>query len=165
MTDEHSKFALRVAMLCLVVAIAARMSFAAETVVQPGADPSPAPSLTPSEVVRIQLGALRDNDESDHGIAITFRFASPSNKAQTGPLPRFAEMIKMGPYRLMLEYRDAEYEPVEIVEGAARQRVTLTGSTYAVTFAFYLSKQDLAECRGCWMTDAVTVERVDGNSA
>ncbi len=165
MRHRRSAFLLRVAALCLLLSAGARISLATEAAVNPSDGPFPVPSLTPDEVVRIQLSALRDNDESDRGIAITFRFASPSNKAQTGPLSRFAQMIKAGPYRLMLEFRDAEYDPVEIVEDMARQRVTLTGPTYAVTFAFYLSKQVHAECRGCWMTDAVTVERVDANSA
>jgi hypothetical protein len=36
----------------------------------------PAPDLTPDEVVRIQLNALRRNDVANRGIAVAFRFAS-----------------------------------------------------------------------------------------
>ena len=123
--------------------------------------PSPGPELSPEEVVRIQLEALRSNDASDHGIAVCFRFASPANKANTGPLSRFTHMIKDGVYRLMLEYRQIDYEPIQVVDDVARQRVTLTGSTTAVTYVFFLSKQAQPDCDGCWMTDAVSVERVD----
>lgn len=124
-------------------------------------DPSPSPELSPEQVVRIQLQALRGNDESDRGIAICFRFASPANKANTGPLSRFARMIKDGGYRLMLEYRHIDYEPVQIADDVARQRVTLIGSTTSITYVFYLSKQSQPDCDGCWMTDAVSVERVE----
>ena len=49
----------------------------------------PDPALTPEQVVRIQLEALRNNDAGDRGIAVAFRFASPGNRQNTGPLPRF----------------------------------------------------------------------------
>ena len=48
----------------------------------------PSAEHAPQEVVRIQMEALRYNDEKNRGIEIAFRFASPSNKADTGPLPR-----------------------------------------------------------------------------
>ncbi|MSV29914.1 MAG: hypothetical protein EXQ52_14390 [Bryobacterales bacterium] len=59
-----------------------------------GQDPGPA--LTPAEVVRTQITALRNNDKprKDAGIATAFRFASPGNRAATGPLDRFILMVK-----------------------------------------------------------------------
>ena len=71
----------------------------------------PEPALSPGDVIRIQLEALRHNDEQDRGIAVAFRFASPANRANTGPLSRFTAMIKEGPYALMLDFRDATYDP------------------------------------------------------
>ena len=55
---------------------------------------APRPELSPEEVIRIQLEALRHNDEQDRGIEVAFRFASPANRASTGPLPRFIRMIE-----------------------------------------------------------------------
>jgi hypothetical protein len=127
--------------------------------------PSPNAALSPDQVVRIQLDALRENDPADSGIAIAFRFASPSNKSNTGPLPRFARMIKEGVYALMLDYVEADYSPVEVVGTRARQKVTLTGTSRIVTYVFYLSRQEHDACEGCWMTDAVSVERVATQSA
>ena len=121
----------------------------------------PDPVLTPGEVVRIQLEALRHNDGQDRGIAVTFRFASPANRANTGPFPRFAAMIKNGPYALMLDFREARYGPVEIVAKLARQRVTLTGAGGRMTYWFYLSRQVTPPYVDCWMTDAVYIERSD----
>ena len=56
----------------------------------------PGPGLSPVEVVAIQLTALQANDapETDAGIAQTWAFAHPDNQRMTGPLPRFAQMIK-----------------------------------------------------------------------
>lgn len=122
----------------------------------------PTPALSPAEVVRIQLNALRNNDARDRGIEVAFRFASPVNREQTGPLPRFISMIKQGPYSLMLAYQNVAYHPVEIAEGRARQRVTLVGSGLVVAYEFYLSRQVDGVCTGCWMTDAVIARRPSG---
>lgn len=118
----------------------------------------PGPGLSPGDVIRIQLQALRNNDEQDRGIAVAFRFASPANRANTGPLSRFIAMIERGPYALMLDFRHADYGPVETVADQARQRVTLTGARTSTTYWFFLSRQSEAPCAGCWMTDAVYIE-------
>ena len=125
----------------------------------------PEPELRPDEVVRIQLEALRRNDAEDRGIAVAFRFASPENRRSTGPLARFASMIRNGPYRLMLGYLTAEYEPVERQGERARQRVTLVGAEISIAYVFYLSRQAEGPCEGCWMTDAVFLDTVPGRPA
>ena len=116
----------------------------------------PHPELTPDRVVQIQLEALCNNDADDLGFEIAFRFASPANKANTGPLPRFIEILKNGPYALMLDFVMARYDPVEIRDDVGRQSVTLSRNGTAVTYVFYLSRQSEGPCIGCWMTDAVT---------
>ena len=127
--------------------------------------PEPGPAWTPAEVVRIQLEALRANGADDAGIATCFAFASPGNRRVTGPLARFARMIRQGPYALMLRYRDAEFHPVEVGSCVALQRVTLLDATMAVTYVFVLSRQGETACAeccpGCWMTDGVYIEKVD----
>ena len=120
----------------------------------------PRPGLSPGEVIRIQLEALRNNDDADRGIEVAFRFASPANRAHTGPLPRFIRMIRQGPYALMLDHHTATYGMVRIIGDHARQQVTLTGARARVSYWFFLSRQEGAPCEGCWMTDAVHVERV-----
>jgi hypothetical protein len=129
--------------------------------VQEGENSSPFPNtrLNPDQVVRIQLEALRTNDENDRGIEITFRFASPANKRSTGPLERFARMIKTTPYSWMINYHHVQFDPVIIEETRAVQRVTIIGEDYTtVSYIFHLSKQTEGSCRGCWMTDAVFIE-------
>lgn len=121
----------------------------------------PSPEHPPARVVAIQLEALRLNDEADRGIAVAFRFASPANKAMTGPLPRFAFMIHNGPYRVMLDYATAIYDPVVVMERKAVQRVTLVSRKGTFSYVFYLSRQTSDPCRDCWMTDAVTMEPLE----
>ena len=125
----------------------------------------PNPSLSPADVIRIQLEALRNNDEQDRGIAVAFRFASPANRVDTGPLSRFIAMIEHGPYALMLDFHHADYGPVETVGDRARQRVTLTGSRATTTYWFFLSRQSEAPWEDCWMTDAVYVAQPAGQVA
>ena len=125
----------------------------------------PEPALSPGDVVRIQLEALRHNDEQNRGIGVAFRFASPANRTNTGPLPRFVAMIKEGPYALMLSFVDVSYGPVETVAGRARQPVTLTGPRSSITYWFYLSRQTERPYVDCWMTDAVYIAQSTGQVA
>lgn len=123
-----------------------------------GEDPAPHPDLAPDEVVRIQLEALRDGGPDDAGIAVAFRFASPENRRVTGPLARFARMIRSGAYAPMLSFTDAVFAPLEEQGRQAIQDVTLVApGVDPVRYRFILSRQD--ETGGpldrCWMTDAV----------
>ncbi len=122
----------------------------------------PDPDLSPGDVVRIQLEALRNNDDQNRGIAIAFRFASPANRVNTGPLSRFIAMIGRAPYALMLEFDHADHGPVETVDGQARQRVTLTSARASTTYWFFLSRQSEEPYVDCWMTDAVYIGRSPG---
>src|SRR5438309_2031919 len=64
----------------------------------------PSPQLTPDQVVRVQMEAMKHNDRPAHdaGIAKTFKFASPQNREQTGPLDKFIAMVKNPVYAPML---------------------------------------------------------------
>ena len=154
-------------LLFLALSLGAVSSAFAQENAPRGTDPLsdalvPEPGLSPGDVIRIQLEALRHNDDQDRGIAVAFRFASPANRANTGPLSRFIAMIENGPYALMLDFREADYGPVETATDQARQRVTLTGARTTMTYWFYLSRQSEAPYEDCWMTDAVYIERPTG---
>jgi hypothetical protein len=83
----------------------------------------PAPSLQfePSDVVRIVIEALANNDEPfvDAGIATTFAFASPANKANTGPLAKFSKMVKNQVYAVMIDHREHEFSEVVLTGNKA----------------------------------------------
>ena len=69
----------------------------------------PEPKLKPNDVVRLQLLAMQQNDDSDFGIEVTFRFASPANKKQTGPLKRFISLVRNPSYRPLLNHINATF--------------------------------------------------------
>jgi len=118
----------------------------------------PAPELSPAEVVKIQVEALKNNGSDDAGIEITFRFASPANKQITGPLSHFKQLVKDPAYRPMLNHKSADFGPVEIDGDTAQQQVTITENNgQATVYLFLLSKEDLPACHGCWLTDSVMV--------
>lgn len=121
----------------------------------------PSPSLTPSEVVRIQLTALQTNDEmrGDPGIATVFQFASPANRAITGPLDRFVDLVKTPEYRPMLNHRAAEPGPLVTTGDLAEQRVMITSAAgERISYVFVLSRQRTGAYAGCWMTEGVLRE-------
>jgi hypothetical protein len=118
----------------------------------------PTPSLSPGDVVGIVLHALQHNDDPrpDAGIATTFEFASPANREETGPLERFALMIKNPAYRTMIDFRSARRLPVETDGDHAREGVVVVGRDGSeVTYVFLLSKQSDGRYANCWMTDGV----------
>jgi hypothetical protein len=121
----------------------------------------PSAELTAQDVVRIQLEALKYNDDQNRGIEIVYRFASPGNKRYTGPLPRFITMISAAAYRPLLNHTAVEYGEIEVAGDQAAQRVSIAAEGgMLVVYVFLLSRQKGIECNGCWMTDAVFVESV-----
>ncbi len=67
----------------------------------------PNKSIIPSEVIKIQLVGLMNNDKKfkDSGIEQTWNFAHPDNKKNTGPLPNFKKMIKSRSYQMLLGHQ------------------------------------------------------------
>lgn len=115
-------------------------------------EPAPSPDLSPSEVVRVQVDALKAGR-----IDIVFRFASRHNRAYAGPLPRFVEMLRSPTYLAMLNHASAMYGPLQKEGGYAYQTVTfIPPGGDAVGYVFVLSKSYSDACNGCWMTDSVS---------
>lgn len=65
--------------------------------------PLPRKSHTPLDVVRFQLSALQNDD-----MYTVFKYASPSNKAATGPWQRFGKMVRAEPYGILVGHDCAE---------------------------------------------------------
>jgi len=127
------------------------------TVNADASEPTPSSAYTPEQVVKIVIEALKTNDEADNdnGIATVFKFASPGNRSNTGPLPRFAQMIKRG-FPDMLNHAEARYDPMEVSGDTAVQAVwLLTPSGEEVGYAFQLGKQQGGDYANMWMTEAV----------
>lgn len=130
--------------------------------VAPTPTPVPQASLTPEAVVRLQLDALRDNNRpsADSGIATVFGFASPPNRAQTGPLPRFVKMIRSN-YADLLNHREARLFKTQFEAGQAIQPVEVISKDGAsFRYLFILRRYDLPQGR-CWLTEGVVGKPVD----
>ncbi|MFV2032813.1 MAG: DUF4864 domain-containing protein [Gammaproteobacteria bacterium] len=120
--------------------------------------PVPNTTLQPVDVVKIILDALANNDTPypDAGIETTFNFASPANKANTGPLERFTSMVKGPVFGSMVGHKSYEVSEVVMKEYLAYQVVRLiTAKGATVHFAFRLGLQNEGEFKGMWMTEAV----------
>ena len=66
----------------------------------------PNSTISPKEVVKIQLSGLQQNDleYKDSGIEQTWKFAHPNNRRVTGPLSNFKMMIKSDSYGMMINH-------------------------------------------------------------
>ena len=121
----------------------------------------PEPELKPNDVVRLQLLAMQQNDDSDFGIEVTFRFASPSNKIQTGPLKRFIRLVRNPSYLPLLTHTNATFLELTVEEDFAVQDVIITTSKgERIGYRFRLSIQKGTLYPGCWMTDSVVPFKV-----
>lgn len=136
-------------------------SGAAARDVTPVLDPSP--ELTPEEVVTYQMTVLGKNARSATGIRQCYQFASPLNRAATGPLARFIRMVRSPPYRVMLQTAQTLVGRAVIRDDRATVLVTLIDPGRNVrVFRFFLSRQRESPYVGCWMTDAVREVVFDG---
>jgi hypothetical protein len=119
---------------------------------------APDPALSPAEVVAIQLNALQGNEaDTDAGVAQTWAFAHPDNKRVTGPLPRFAQMIKGPQYRMLLNHASHEVAEVSRTEDEAVFAVTVTTRAGEVVgYRWIVAKVRSGEHAGAWMTTSVS---------
>lgn len=122
------------------------------------ADLIPRPEMTPEQVVQFQVTALQRNDDpqTDAGIERAYRFASPSNKTATGPLEKFARILKGPVYSPMLNNSSSSIVGSEVEGDKAKVVVKVFAPTgRPVTYVFVLTKQSDGEFSNCWMTDGV----------
>ena len=120
----------------------------------------PNPDFSAEEVLRIQLDALRENDQpnSDAGISTTFAFTSPENRRATGPLAKFKTLFTNPGYSALINHRSALYsKPLPVSrEDVHIQLVLIISAEYGnQVYHWLLSKQSEGEYKDCWMTDGV----------
>ena len=121
-------------------------------------DIQPDPEHSPADVVSIQMNALKNNDIpfENAGIEIAFRFASPSNKAQTGPIERFKTLFRNSAYTPMLNHKSLQIGPVNLQEHTARIPIIIEDKhNRKIGYIFKLYRQTLAPYENCWMTSSV----------
>jgi hypothetical protein len=119
---------------------------------------SPDAMQTPAEVVEVQvlaLGAARAENLFEEGVGKCFEYASPGNKANTGPAERFGHMIRLG-YSVMMCWDSYSITVLQSSGAQATFQVRFHVSHRRdQCFQWMLSKQTCPEHLDCWMTDAV----------
>lgn len=114
----------------------------------------PHPELDPKQVVEIQTAALADPDRKN-GTLRCMNFASPDNLAITGPLEKFAIIIRSAKFTcLSAPDLVTVGEPI-YRNGHARVLVSVLSGGQISAFAWVLEKQKDGQHQNCWMTDGV----------
>ena len=120
----------------------------------------PNSNLKPFDVLMIQLNSLKNNNNpyKDAGIEQTWEFAHPNNKAATGPLKRFKEMIYSDSYKILISH---ENNKITILKAESNKFVY---KVYVLSKDkkkyFYIWEIEKVEKEGkfknCWMTTGVS---------
>lgn len=114
-------------------------------------------AILPEEVVRLQVAALREFRHNDMALLQCYCLASPANRSVTGPLNRFAAMVRQPQFEALVLADHSLVGPPVMRGGQAAVLVTVVDANRrASVFRFVLSRQHGEPFDGCWMTDAVT---------
>ena len=126
---------------------------------------TPNEKLSPYDVVKIQLEALKNNNKNDEGIKITWLFAHPDNKKVTGPYERFRIMIYGNQYNLLLNHSSHKINLIMNTPDKNIYKVEiLTRDKKLFFYEWHVEKGSNKECSGCWFTTAVSIPVDQGNT-
>ena len=116
--------------------------------------------IEPYQVVKIQLTGLMNNDtlNKDSGIEQTWKFAHPSNKKYTGPLPRFINLLNSENYKMLLNHMESEI--IEVFKSNSRYSFEVTilakNKNY-YKFQWVVEKYyKEGPLKDCWLTFSVS---------
>ena len=119
----------------------------------------PAPSYEPEDVVAIQLLGLQATNGDYRSIAMqqVWAFAHPSNKAMTGPLPRFARLFDLPAYRPLLGHSTSNITRLAETEDIVQMRVQITGRDgQSYVYLWVVRRAISGDEAGSWMTVSVS---------
>ena len=120
----------------------------------------PNPNLEPFDVLMIQLNSLKDNNNpyKDAGIDQTWEFAHPINKAATGPLERFKQMIYSDSYKILISHKNnksiiLKEEPNKFIYKV----YVLSEDKKKYYYIWKIERVQLeGKLKDCWMTTGVS---------
>ena len=125
-------------------------------------------SILPSEVVKIQLSSLQNNNSPniDSGILQTWEFAHPKNKSFTGPYDKFKNMIKKDTYSILINHKSHEVKEMFKNENVATYEVIILGKDKKFyKFKWQVEKYNKeGPLKNCWLTTAVLAPKALGSS-
>ena len=125
----------------------------------------PNKKLDPYDVVKIQLVALKNNDEKDQGIKQTWLFAHPDNKKITGPYERFRIMIYGQQYKYLMNHSSHKIKLITNSPNTYVYRIEiLTNDKKLFFYEWHVQKGSNENCKDCWFTSAVSLPVDQGNT-
>ncbi len=120
----------------------------------------PQPTLKPLDVLLIQLNSLKNNNipYRDAGIEQTWEFAHPNNKAVTGPLSRFKQMIYSKSYEILISHESSEITILKETKNISIYKVFILSKDKKKYYYTWQVEKVLFEgdLKNCWMTTNVS---------
>ncbi len=120
----------------------------------------PNSNLKPFDVLMIQLNSLKNNNKpyKDAGIEQTWEFAHPINKASTGPLERFKQMIYSDSYKILISHENTK--TIILKESPEKFVFKVYVLSKDKKKYYYIWQMEKIEREGklkdCWMTTGVS---------
>ena len=127
----------------------------------------PTKNLTAYDVIKIQLNALKKNDEpnKNSGIKQTWVFAHPENKKFTGPYKRFEKMLLGNQYNALINHESHKIKLIMNSKNKYIYNVELISKEKKMyVYEWHLEKSTTAECNNCWFTTIVSPPTNKGNT-
>ena len=127
----------------------------------------PTKNLSAYEVVKIQLNALMNNNESkqNDGIKQTWIFAHPENKKFTGPYERFEKMILSNQYKILLNHVSHKINLITDSKNKNIYSIELIAKNKIIYFyEWHLEIGSTENCNNCWFTTIVSPPINKGNT-
>ena len=120
----------------------------------------PEPTLKPLDVLLIQLNSLKNNNTpyTDAGIEQTWEFAHPNNKAMTGPLDKFKQMIYSESYKILIRHENSEVIILKETENISVYKVIILSKDKKKYYYIWQVEKVLLDgsLKNCWMTTSVS---------
>jgi hypothetical protein len=120
--------------------------------------------MGPGEVIQAVVLALEDRNSPspNAGIFTAYQFASPANRANTGPYGRFLRLVMNPAFAPLLARHASGFGPLQVAGDHAEQEVSLQMEDGSIAlFRFVASRQSSEQthgrCTGCWMLDQVNL--------
>ena len=121
---------------------------------------NPNSTISPKEVIKIQLSGLQQNDleYKDSGIEQTWKFAHPKNKRVTGPLNNFKMMLKSDSYGMMINHLSHTITELGSSDKWAQFEVIILDKNKIYhKFNWQVEKYTLdGNLKDCWLTTMVS---------
>ena len=127
----------------------------------------PAKNLTAFDVIKIQLNALKKNNEpnKNSGIKQTWVFAHPENKKITGPYERFQKMLLGDQYNVLLNHESHKIKLIMNSKNKYIYNVELISIDKKMyLYEWHLEKITIENCNSCWFTTIVSSPIKKGNT-